>query len=79
MNKIKIYFKRSLRSLIYGGMYRSNDANKVSGVYRLTVKQAADSTSPGNNILLKTKLKNKIQYEINKNFFIKAQDEELVV
>ncbi len=44
----RVTLPRSLRSLIYGGIYRSTDANKVSGVYRLTVKQAAESgASPG--------------------------------
>lgn len=43
----RITLPRSLRSLIYGGINKPNDSNKVSGVYRLTVKQAADSSSPG--------------------------------
>lgn len=43
----RVSLPRSLRSLIYGGTYKSNDANKVSGLYKLTVKQAADSSSPG--------------------------------
>ena len=41
---------RSLKSLIYGvGMSnaRALESNRVSGLYRLTVKQAADSGSPG--------------------------------
>ncbi len=39
---------RSLRSFFDGGSYKSPDSNKVSGVYRLIVKQAADSSgSPG--------------------------------
>jgi kinesin family protein 1 len=43
----RVSLPRSLRSLIYGGTYKSNDANKVSGLYKLAVKQAADSSSPG--------------------------------
>lgn len=38
---------RSLKSLLTGGIYKPSDGNKVSCVYRLTVKQAAESTSPG--------------------------------
>ena len=45
--QLDLILSRSLRSLIYGGIYKPNDANKVSGIYRLTVKQAADSGSPG--------------------------------
>ena len=43
----RVILPRSLKSLIYGGINKPTDANKVSGVYRMTVKQAADSTSPG--------------------------------
>ena len=43
----RITIPRSLRSLIYGGAYKSPDSNKISAVYRLIVKQAADSGSPG--------------------------------
>ena len=39
---------RSLRSFFDGGAYKSPDSNKISGVYRLIVKQAVDSGgSPG--------------------------------
>jgi kinesin family member 1 len=37
---------RSLRNLIYGPVYESIDANSVSGIYHLTIKQAADTNSP---------------------------------
>ncbi|CAF0730672.1 unnamed protein product [Brachionus calyciflorus] len=43
----RVNLQRSLKNLIYGGMYKSPDANKVTGIYKMTVKQAADSTSPG--------------------------------
>ncbi len=46
----RVTLPRSLRSLIYGGIYRSSDANKVSGVYKLSVKQAVSDnlgSSPG--------------------------------
>lgn len=43
----RVTLPRSLRSLIVGDTYKSKDANKVSGIYKLSVKQAIDSTSPG--------------------------------
>jgi kinesin family protein 1 len=43
----RVTLPRSLRSLLYGPTYKSSDSNKISGVYKLTVKQAADSASPG--------------------------------
>ncbi len=45
----RVTLPRSLRSLIVGNTYKSNDANKVSGVYKLTVKQAVDSASSSVN------------------------------
>ena len=39
---------RSLRSFFDGGSYKSTDSNKISAVYRMTVKQAVDTGgSPG--------------------------------
>lgn len=38
---------RSLRSLFGQSFYKSNDTNKVTGVYELTLKQRADTGSPG--------------------------------
>jgi kinesin family protein 1 len=44
----RVTLPRSLRSLLYGPTYKSSDSNKISGVYKLTVKQAAaDPASPG--------------------------------
>lgn len=40
---------RSLRNLIYGPAYESRDANAVSGIYHLTIKQAAELNSPSTN------------------------------
>jgi kinesin family protein 1 len=44
----RVNLTQSIRSFIYGSAPKSEkDANKVSGIYRLTVKHAADSASPG--------------------------------
>ncbi|ELU07126.1 hypothetical protein CAPTEDRAFT_150014 [Capitella teleta] len=43
----RITAPRSLRSLFGQSFYKSHDTNKVTGVYDLTLKQRADSGSPG--------------------------------
>lgn len=43
----RVTLPRSLKSLIVGDTYKSKDANKVSGVYKMAIRQAIDSASPG--------------------------------
>jgi kinesin family protein 1 len=43
----RVTLPRSLRSLIVGDTYKSKDANKVSAVYKMAIRQAIDSASPG--------------------------------
>jgi kinesin family protein 1 len=43
----RVTLPRSLRSIIVGDTYKSKDANKVSGIYKMAIKQAIDSASPG--------------------------------
>ncbi len=43
----RVTLPRSFKSLIYGTNNRASESNRVSGLYRLTVKQAANSGSPG--------------------------------
>lgn len=41
------FFFRSLKTL-FSGSYKNSEANRITGVYELILKRAAESGSPGN-------------------------------